>query len=57
MLYALVAPLVVLPLTAIFVSTKLDCPGLRSTRARMVLRGFSSPLLPASPTMAKALPV
>ncbi len=58
MLYALAAPLVVLPLTRDRGEHQSwDCPGSRSTPARMVLQGFSSPILPASPTMAKALPV
>jgi K+-transporting ATPase ATPase A chain len=57
MLYALAAPLVVLPLTAVAVSTGIGLSGLTVNTGRMVLREFSLPSLPASPTTAKVLPV
>jgi K+-transporting ATPase ATPase A chain len=57
MLYALAAPLVILPLTAIAVSTRLGTAWVDGQcTARMVSRRFSLPIPPASPTMARALP-
>jgi hypothetical protein len=57
MLFALAAPLFVLPLTAIAVSTSAGLSGLTTTRVRTVLPTFSLPILPASPTMGKLLRV
>ncbi len=57
MLYALAAPLLVLPLTAIAVGTRAGLSGLTVNQGRMALLRFCLPTLPASPTMARALRV
>ena len=46
MLYALAAPLFVLPLTAIAVSTRVGLSGLTTNTGPTVLRRFCSPTLP-----------